>query len=140
MKFAPFTSACAGVANQPIILTEEPAVRFHDVVRLTGVKLLTLEPSVMLASVAVDAFGVTVSVAFFVAVNATVATFDVKPICATAVLGNISTAAAVMAFLRRRRIAELQAKVVLCMHLRSTRGVPELPVNEQHKNLTVCAW
>jgi len=140
MKLAPFTSACAGVANQPISLTEEPAVRFHEVVRLTGVKLLTLEPSVMLASVAVDAFGVTVSVAFFVAVNATVATFYVKPICATAVLGNISTAAAVMAFLRRRRIAELQAKVVLCMHLRSTRGVPELPVNERHKNLTVCAW
>jgi hypothetical protein len=56
------------------------------------------------------------------------------------VLGNISTAAAVMAFLKRRRIAELQAKVVYSMHLRSTRGVPELPVNEPHKNWTVCAW
>jgi hypothetical protein len=34
---------------------------------------------VILARVATEAFGVTVSVAFFVAVRATVATFDVRP-------------------------------------------------------------
>jgi hypothetical protein len=114
MKFAPFASACVGVANQPISLTEEPPVRFQEVVRLTGVKLLALDPSVMFASVAVEALGVTVSVAFFVAVNATVATFDNRPTWAMAVLvlAKINTVAAVTAFLRRERIAGLRAKVV----------------------------
>jgi hypothetical protein len=79
MKSDPLAKACAGVANQPMSRTDEPAVRFHAVVRLTGVKLFTLELSVMLARVAVDALGLTVSVALFVAVRATVATFDVRP-------------------------------------------------------------
>jgi hypothetical protein len=58
---------------------------------------------------------------------------------AVLVLAKISTVAAVTAFLRRERIAGLRAKVVCCMYVRSTRAVPELPVNEQHKNLTVFA-
>src|SRR4051794_26631075 len=82
MKLAPLTSAWAGVANQPTSRTDEPAVKFHEVVRLTGVKSLAVELSVMLARVDVDAFGVTVSVAFLVAVKATVAPFDVRPTCA----------------------------------------------------------
>src|SRR4051812_45884571 len=107
MKSVPFTRAWAGVANQPINRTEDPAVRFHAVVRLTAVKLLTLEPSVMLASVEVGVLGVTVSVAFFVAVRLTVATFDVRPTCAIALVVPMTrTAVVVTAFLMKQRIAD----------------------------------
>jgi hypothetical protein len=78
-------------------LTEEPAVRFHAVVRLTGVKLLAAELSVILARVAVDAFGLTVRVGSFVAVSATVATFDVNPTCASVLLAVTSTSTAATA-------------------------------------------
>jgi hypothetical protein len=80
----------------------------------------------MLANVAVDAFGVTVSEAALVAVNATVATLDVRPIWARAVLlpTKTRTAAPTTAFLRREHIAELRAKVRCVMYLGSTRAVP----------------
>jgi hypothetical protein len=107
IKSAPFTRAWAGVANQPTNWTEDPAVRFQAVVRLTALKLFAVELSVILASVAVEAFGVTVSEVAFVAVKATVAAFDVNPTCAIAVLllPSTRTAAPVTAFLRRERIA-----------------------------------
>jgi hypothetical protein len=97
-------------------------------VRLTGVKSLAVELSVMAANVAVDAFGVTVSVASFVAVRETVATFDARPIWARAVSlpNRTRTAAPTTAFLRREDIAELRAKVMWVMYLRSTRAVPRV--------------
>jgi len=72
-------SACAGVANQPTRFTEVPAVRFQSVVRLTAEKLLAVELSVMLASVAVEVAGLTVRVAFLVAVRLTVALLERSP-------------------------------------------------------------
>ena len=104
MKSVPLTRAWAGVANQPISRTEEPAVRFHAVVRLTGVKSLALELSVMLASVAVDALGLTVSVAALVAVRATVARFDVRPTwaCAVSLPTRNQAAAPTTAFFKQR--------------------------------------
>ena len=113
IRSVPFTSACAGVANQPISRTEEPAVRFQSVVRLTGVNWLAVELSVMLARVAVATFVLTVRVAAFVAVSATVATFEVSPTWADAVLEPASTSAAVptRAFFNRACIARLRAEV-----------------------------
>jgi hypothetical protein len=80
----------------------------------------------MLARVAVDALGVTVKVAFFVAVNATVATFEIRPTCACAMLVVVTSIAAapMSALLRRDCIAGLRAKVMSFIHLRSTRGMP----------------
>ena len=86
MKSEPLASAWAGVPNHPTSRTEEPAVRFQAVVRLTGVKSLAFESSVMFARVATDAFGLTDSVAALVAVRATVATLDVRPTWARAFL------------------------------------------------------
>jgi hypothetical protein len=133
MKSDPLINACAGVENHPISRTDEPAVRFHEVVKLTGVKSLTFDPSVMLARVAVEAFGVTVRVASFVAVNATVATFEVRPTCASAVLVVVKSKAAapVSAFLRRECIAGLRAQVVSFLYLRSTRAMPAARVREK---------
>jgi len=75
---------------------------------LTGVKTLAFELSVMLARVAVDAFGVTVSVAFFVAVKATVATFEVRPTWPYALLAPTSRRAEALtrAFFNRACIAD----------------------------------
>src|SRR5687767_560420 len=114
MKSDPFTKAWAGVANQPISLTDDPPDRFHAVVRLTGVKTLVFELSVMLASVAVEAFGLTVSVAALVAVKATVATFDVRPAWAIALLAptNSRAVAPARALFSIAGIARLQAKVL----------------------------
>src|SRR5687767_5240712 len=79
MKSAPFARACAGVANHPIRMTDEPAVRFQSVVMPTGVKTFAFELSVMLGSVATEVVGVTVSVACFVAVRAMVGILELVP-------------------------------------------------------------
>src|SRR6185312_11734402 len=86
MSEVPLASADAGVANQPTRRTEVPAVRFHAVVRFTLENALALELSVMLARVAVEALGLSVKVDSLVALSVTVAAFDKRPTCASAVL------------------------------------------------------
>ena len=79
-------------------------------VRLTALKLFAVELSVIDASVAVEAFGLTVSVALFVAVRSTVAPLDVRPTCATALLVPTTrrAAAPANAFLNMGCIAPLR--------------------------------
>ena len=83
---APLASAEAGVANQPISLTDVPAVRFQSVVRPTLGKTFAAELSVMLAIVVVAVVGLTANVDSLVALSVTVAVFESRPTCAWALL------------------------------------------------------